>query len=104
LYNGAFQNVTGSDGIGDTPYVIDADNVDNYPLMSPYEYWTNPISGDINRDMEVNYRDLFQLAYAYGSSPAQPNWNPNADINKDDKVNYKDLFILASNFGRRSSQ
>jgi len=104
LYNGAFQNVTGSDGIGDTPYIIDADNVDNYPLMSPYEYWTNPISGDINRDMEVNYRDLFQLAYAYGSSPAQPNWNPNADINKDDKVNYKDLFILASNFGRRSSQ
>jgi parallel beta-helix repeat protein len=24
-------------GIGDTPYVIDANNIDNYPLMAPYE-------------------------------------------------------------------
>lgn len=30
-----YQNVTGSDGIGDTPYVIDEKNQDNYPLMSP---------------------------------------------------------------------
>jgi parallel beta-helix repeat protein len=30
------QTVTGSDSIGDTPYVIDEDNVDNYPLMAPY--------------------------------------------------------------------
>ena len=36
LYSGPYQNVTGSDGIGDTPYVIDEDNVDNYPLMSPW--------------------------------------------------------------------
>jgi parallel beta-helix repeat protein len=35
LYSGAYQNVTGSDGIGDTPYVIDANNTDNYPLMTP---------------------------------------------------------------------
>jgi hypothetical protein len=27
----------GNSGIGDTPYVIDADNVDNYPLMAPFE-------------------------------------------------------------------
>jgi parallel beta-helix repeat protein len=26
----------GSSGIGDTPYVIDANNIDNYPLMSQY--------------------------------------------------------------------
>jgi hypothetical protein len=32
LYSGPYQNETGSDGIGDTPYVIDADNQDNYPL------------------------------------------------------------------------
>jgi len=30
---GAFQNVTGLDGIGDAPYVIDASNSDQYPLM-----------------------------------------------------------------------
>jgi parallel beta-helix repeat protein len=36
VYSGPYQNVTGSDGIGDTPYVIDADNQDNYPLMGPF--------------------------------------------------------------------
>jgi parallel beta-helix repeat protein len=33
LYSGPYQNVSGSDGIGDTPYVIDANDTDNYPLM-----------------------------------------------------------------------
>jgi len=33
--NGPYQNQSGSDGIGDTPYVIDANNQDRYPLMSP---------------------------------------------------------------------
>jgi parallel beta-helix repeat protein len=36
LYSGLYQNETGSDGIGDTPYVIDAYNQDNYPLMKPW--------------------------------------------------------------------
>jgi len=36
LFSGLYQNETGSDGIGDTPYVIDADNQDNYPLIHPY--------------------------------------------------------------------
>ena len=36
VYGGPYQNVTGSDGIGDTGYVIDADNVDHYPLVKPY--------------------------------------------------------------------
>jgi parallel beta-helix repeat protein len=33
-YRGPSQNETGSDGIGDTPYVVDADNRDRYPLMT----------------------------------------------------------------------
>ena len=36
LYSGPYQNVTGSDGIGDTPYVIDANNTDDYPLMGMF--------------------------------------------------------------------
>lgn len=35
-YLGSNQDQEGSDGIGDTPYVIDANNTDNYPLMKPY--------------------------------------------------------------------
>ena len=33
LYCGPYQNETGSDGIGDTPYVIDEGNKDNYPFL-----------------------------------------------------------------------
>jgi len=33
IYSGQYQNETGSDGIGDTPYVINADNKDRYPLV-----------------------------------------------------------------------
>ena len=35
LFNGVFQNVTGSDGVGDTALIIDANNRDGYPLMAP---------------------------------------------------------------------
>jgi parallel beta-helix repeat protein len=36
VYRGVFQNETGSDGIGDTPNIIDPQNIDNYPLMGPF--------------------------------------------------------------------
>jgi len=35
-YSGPNQDIPGSDGICDTPYVIDSNNQDNYPLMEPY--------------------------------------------------------------------
>ena len=34
--SGPSQDLNGSDGIGDTPYVINAENLDRYPLMEPY--------------------------------------------------------------------
>jgi parallel beta-helix repeat protein len=37
-YSGPYQNETGSDGIGDSPYIINDDNIDNYPLMKPYPW------------------------------------------------------------------
>jgi parallel beta-helix repeat protein len=36
LNQGYYQNMTGSDGIGDTPYVINTINRDNFPLMEPW--------------------------------------------------------------------
>jgi parallel beta-helix repeat protein len=33
-YSGPYQNETGSDGIGDSPYVIDVYNKDNYPILT----------------------------------------------------------------------
>ncbi len=35
--SGPGQDEPGSDGIGDTPYIIDGVNQDRYPLMSPFE-------------------------------------------------------------------
>ena len=35
-YSGPYQNETGSDGIGDTRYIIDENNIDHYPLMGPF--------------------------------------------------------------------
>jgi parallel beta-helix repeat protein len=36
LYSGPYQNVTGSDGIWDTPYIINTNNRDRYPLANPW--------------------------------------------------------------------
>jgi parallel beta-helix repeat protein len=33
LFSGPYQNIAGGDGIGDDPYVINANNKDNYPFM-----------------------------------------------------------------------
>jgi len=37
IYSGPYQNKAGSDGIGDTPYIIDAYNRDHYPLMLSHD-------------------------------------------------------------------
>jgi parallel beta-helix repeat protein len=41
-YSGPDQNEPGSDGIGDTPYEIDINSHDNYPLMEPFVIDTTP--------------------------------------------------------------
>jgi parallel beta-helix repeat protein len=67
LYRGPYQNASGSDGIGDTAYVIDANNTDHYPLMATWNptlsvegvtawYWTSNttinsvVVGDVDGD------------------------------------------------------
>jgi parallel beta-helix repeat protein len=35
-YSGSHQDEAGSDGIGDTPYIIGPNNTDHYPLMGPF--------------------------------------------------------------------
>jgi parallel beta-helix repeat protein len=98
LYRGTCQNETGNDGLGDTPYVIDTDNKDRYPLMTN---WT-PLVGDVNGDGRVSLADLVFLAQAYGSRPGDPKWNPDADIDGNGVVGLNDLVILAQNYGRQS--
>jgi len=54
LYSGPYQNETGSDGIGDTPYIIDANNRDRYPLIEPWAL--TPIL--LKPDLSISSRDL----------------------------------------------
>jgi len=54
IFRGIYQNETGSDGIGDTAYIIDANNIDHYPLMSP---WT-PIPPVINTTVDIKPQTL----------------------------------------------
>jgi nitrous oxidase accessory protein len=63
------------DGIGDTPYVIDSNNIDHYPLMNPY--W---IPADVNHDLKVNILDVTKITGCYKTAPSDPEWNPHADI------------------------
>jgi len=71
-YNGTDSD---GDGIGDTPYVIDGDNTDRYPLMNPY--W---LPGDVNHDLKINIYDVVRITGVYGSQQGDPNWNCHSDI------------------------
>jgi len=92
-YNGTDSN---QDSIGDTPYIIDANNRDRYPLMRA----TYSLSTDLNKDGSVNILDIFIIAKAFGSKPGDANWNAIADLNKDNIVKILDVFAVAWDFGK----
>jgi len=55
LFSGVNQNETGSDGIGDTPYIIDVNNEDNYPLTDPWSSiaWNWTVDDDGPADFDT---------------------------------------------------
>jgi len=63
-FSGPNQDVPGGDGMGDTPYVIDSDNRDRYPLMEPISPPSNlppvatfsvtPIAGNLSTSFAVD--------------------------------------------------
>lgn len=101
--HGPYQNETGSDGIGDTPHVIDASNVDRYPLMS--EWYAPPAAligmpGDINLDNRVDIYDIVLACVSYGSKVGDPLWNLDADIAPPyGKIDIYDIATVASHYG-----
>jgi parallel beta-helix repeat protein len=56
-YSGPDQNETGSDWIGDSPFVIDQNNTDRYPLMYPFTSEAENI-GIAYRGLLENYKKL----------------------------------------------
>jgi parallel beta-helix repeat protein len=96
-----WSNYTGvdadGDGIGDTPFPIDADNTDHYPLMTPAAWWTQT---DINYDLKVNIFDVVLVCIAYTATPSAPNWNPRCDIAEPyGIIDIYDLVAVCNRFG-----
>lgn len=46
--SGPYQNETGSDGIGDIPYLINTNNVDHYPLMGPFSSFNTSLGYSVD--------------------------------------------------------
>ena len=91
-YNGIDSN---GEGIGDTPYFIDENNQDDFPLMGPY--WN---SADINHDLEVNIYDVVTACAAYTSTPSSQNWNCHCDIAEPyGVIDIFDIVMICSNYG-----
>jgi thermitase len=99
IYGGPHQNETGGDGIGDTPYIIDGSNLDNYPLVRPYVCMHYVPTIDVNEDGMIDIVDIVIVALAFGSKPGDPNWNPYVDLNQDGIVDIVDLVMVALHFG-----
>jgi parallel beta-helix repeat protein len=98
LLSGAYQNEIGSDGIADEPYIMDADNKDSYPLMTP---WAPPaLITDINADGKVNIVDITIVAKAFGSTQGGPLWNEAADFDKNGQINIIDISRVAKDYGK----
>jgi len=96
LYSGPYQNETGSDGIGDTSYIIDGNNKDRYPLIYPYSYVASP---DVYDDGVIDIMDVLVVGSAFGSEPGDNNWNPIADLYTDGEIDIMDILIIAVVFG-----
>jgi parallel beta-helix repeat protein len=97
-FSGVYQSVTGSDGIGDEPYIIDEVNEDKYPLVRPIFL----LPGDVNLDGIVNIFDLMLGVNAYQSKPGDPNWNPFADLAPIfGKIDLFDLVTINYHYGEK---
>jgi parallel beta-helix repeat protein len=98
MYHGFSQNITGSDGIGDSPYVIDDNNTDHYPLMVPWALELQQT--DLNDDGVINILDISIVAIAFGSKEGDENYNSIADLDGNEEINILDISIVAFDYGK----
>jgi len=76
--SGPYQNVTGSDGIGDTPYIIDERNRDNYPLMNGYPSLGFSVSIlPVSTTLDVGQSQMFASSVSGGTGPFSYQWYVN---------------------------
>ena len=55
---------------------------------------------DVNNDYRVDIFDIVATATAYGSTPSDPNWNPNCDLAEPyGIINIFDIVVIAIDYG-----
>ncbi len=98
LFGGATQTTPGSDGLGDTSYAINSENIDKYPLMRPLIL---TVLGDINNDGIVNMLDATRIRSAYGSRQGEKNWNILTDLSAPyGTIDMLDVVSCTGRYGR----
>jgi parallel beta-helix repeat protein len=92
------------DKIGDTPYAIDQNNTDKYPLIYPYEFYLPEYAPepDVNNDGIVNIIDIATVAKAFWSMPGDARWNPLAEMDMNETINILDISKVAKEFGKKT--
>jgi hypothetical protein len=56
--------------------------------------------GDVNHDGKVDMKDIGVTVKAFGSTPGDPRWNPDADVTGDNLVDMKDVGKVVGDFGK----
>lgn len=84
------------DKIGDSPYFVDENNTDWYPLIYPYSFAP---TYDVNWDGIVNILDVSTVANAFSCKPGDLNWNSLADMDINQTINILDITAIAIHFG-----
>jgi len=72
--SGPYQNETGSDGLGDTPFVLGGEEIDHYPLMNPYI----PLPGPSPPVANFTWSPVLPIAnqsITFDASSSLPGWN-----------------------------
>jgi len=54
---------------------------------------------DVNRDGIVDLLDAVTVLAAYGSTPKDSKWNPDADLNKDGVIDIFDATLVVKDYG-----
>jgi len=105
-YHGPNQDILGSDGIGDTPYIIDSGNRDNYPLLEPWPslrykliVTTTPFTGVVltmNGTSKITpYADTLPEGLYIVEMPQTPNGCVWSHWLEDSDTNRTKTFLLA---------
>ncbi len=61
------------------------------------------LPGDLNNDGTVNIKDIAIFVKLFGTTPASPQWNPNADLNGNLKIDMRDIALAVQAFGNTAS-